>query len=318
MDEDEHAVTEMGDDVAPPRPTSAELADLAERLLDEVDRELSTDRWAILNIETKHATWRRYDMAALRHCCGLVREIEAATAGGLEFAVRTLGRAHMEAWLTALYIHFGGHEAVVRVAQNTECQTTAFVNDSQEFDKWLKGERKAARRSARKVEKANEHISLRNTSNPELPPLPLLSAPHIPQLAETRVGMRDRMDGIDPQPLPVRDVVDLLTKLAVEKGFGQESFWPIYLIYRALSMIGTHPTMHVLRSYLIAKGFVRSSASLQADSAADLVRISSIHGTAFLAGQVLGDAGCPTPVADEVRWRLESTPSGGSPWAPGF
>jgi hypothetical protein len=318
VNEDEHTATEKGDDVAPSRPTAEEFADLAERLLREVDQELSTNRWAILNIETKHATWRRYDMAALRHCCGLVREIEAATAGGLEFAVRTLGRAHMEAWLTALYVHFGGHEAVVRVDQNTEYQTKALANDSQEFDKWLKSERKAAHRSARKVEKRNEHISLRNASNPELPPVPLLSAPHIPQLAEARVDLRDRMDGTDPVPLPVRDVVDLLTKLAVEKGFGQESFWPVYLIYRALSMIGTHPTMHVLRSYLTAGGFVRSSASLQTDSAAETVRIWSIHGTAFLAGRVLGDAGCPTPVADEVRWRLESTPSGGSPWAPGI
>lgn len=316
MNEDEHTVTEADDDVAPQHPTSPELADLAERLLEEVDRELSTDRWAILNSDTKRLTWRRYDMAALRHCCALVREIEAATVGGLEFAVRTLGRAHMEAWLTALYIHFGGHEALVRVAQNTEYQTTAFANDSQAFDKWLKGERKAAHRSARKVEKTNEHISLRNASNPELPPVPLLSTPHIPQLAETRVDMRDRMDGTDPQPLPVKEVVDLLTELAVEKGFGQESFWPIYLIYRALSMIGTHPTMHVLRSYLIASGFVRSSAWLQTGSAADLVRISSIHGTAFLAGRVLGDVGRSTPVADEVRRRLEPDPSGGSAWAP--
>jgi hypothetical protein len=206
----------------------------------------------------------------------------------------------------------------VRVAQNTEYQTAAFANDAQEFDKWLKGEKKATRRSTRKVETANEHIALRNTSNPELPPVPLLSAPHIPQLAETRVDMRDRMDGTDPQPLPVKEVVDLLTKLALEKAFGQESFWPLYLIYRALSMIGTHPTMHVLRSYLIASGFVRSSASLQTGSAADLVRISSIHSTAFLAGRVLGDAGCPAPIADEVRRRLESDPSGRSAWAPGI
>lgn len=317
MDKDGYTGTEVGDD-APARPTSAELADLAVRLLDEVDQELSTDRWAILSTDTERATWRRYDMAALRHCCRLVREIEAASAGGLEFAVRTLGRAHMEAWLTALYIHFGGHEALVRVAQNTKQQTAAFVNDAEAFDKWLRGEKKAARRSALKVEKANEHIALRNSSNPELPPVPLLSTPHIPQLLETRVDLRDRMDDTDPQSLPVKELVDLLTKLAVDNGFGQESLWPIYLIYRALSMIGTHPTTLVLRSYLIARGFVRSGASVQTGSAADLVRYSSIHGTAFLAGRVLGDAGCPTPVADEVRWRLEPDPSGRSAWAPGI
>jgi hypothetical protein len=88
-------------------------------------------------------------MAALRHCSRLVHEIEAASASGLELAVRTLGRAHMEAWLTALYIHFGGHEVLVRVAQNTEYQTAAFVNDAQEFDKRLKGGRVRRRCGAR-------------------------------------------------------------------------------------------------------------------------------------------------------------------------
>jgi hypothetical protein len=34
---------------------------------------------------------------------------------------------------------------------------------------------------------------------------------------------------------------DLLTRLAREKGFGNETFRPIYLIYRVLSGIGTHP-----------------------------------------------------------------------------
>lgn len=140
MNEDGCTGNEVVDD-APPRPTAADLADLAERLLDEVDHELSTDRWAILNIETEHATWRRYDMAALRHCCRLVRKIEAASASGLEFAVRTLDRAHMEAWLTALYIHFGGHEALVRLARNTEYQTAAFANETLLMYSWVRGVR---------------------------------------------------------------------------------------------------------------------------------------------------------------------------------
>jgi hypothetical protein len=67
--------------------------------------------------------------------------------------------------------------------------------------------------------------------------------------------------GCEARPLPVSDLVDLLTKLGKEKGFGHGSFRPVYLIYRVLSAIGTHPTLNILDSYFMPEG---SSASLLA------------------------------------------------------
>jgi hypothetical protein len=64
------------------------------------------------------STWLLYDGAALRHCCNLLYETEVAADADLELSVRMLGRAHLEAWFVALYIHFAGYEALLKVAQD--------------------------------------------------------------------------------------------------------------------------------------------------------------------------------------------------------
>jgi hypothetical protein len=225
-------------------PTSEELSDGIVRLVDEVDRELATDRWAIIDARTDHVKWRLYDGAALRQCCRLLWEMEIAARSDQEFSVRLLHRAHLEAWLTGLYIHYGGFEAVTRVAQDTRHGLEAANNEAAAFDQWLVGERRSACRSSRKVQRTNDGIQKWNEANPQLPAKPLNVAPHIPQLQATGVDLGDRIadfGGYEARPLPVSDLVDLLTKLGMEKGFGNESLRPIYLIYRVLSAIGTHP-----------------------------------------------------------------------------
>lgn len=82
-------------------------------------------------------TWLLYDGAALRNCCRLLYEIEVAAAAGLELSVRMLGRAHMEAWLVALYIHFGGYEALLRVAQDARHSLEGIELEARQFDEWL-------------------------------------------------------------------------------------------------------------------------------------------------------------------------------------
>ena len=97
---------------APPAPpTSEQVARGVIDLLREVDEAFDSDKWAILDCGREHVTWLLYDGAALRHCCRLLYEIEVAAAACLELSVRLLGRAHLEAWLVALYVHFGGYEA---------------------------------------------------------------------------------------------------------------------------------------------------------------------------------------------------------------
>lgn len=303
------------------RPAPEDLSDGIIRLVEEVNDVLTTGRWAILDTGTDRVKWLLYDGAALRHCCRLLYEMEIAVQSGQEFAARLLNRAHLEAWLTGLYIHYGGYEAVARVAQDTRHHLQSAHNEAAEFDKWLAAEKKSARGRARRVERANKRLQQWNEANPQLPAKPLIPPPYIPQLRAVELDLSDRIADFgehEGRQLPVSDIIDLLTKLAPEKGFGNESFRPIYLIYRVLSSISVHATLNILDSYFMPDGFIRIAPEPVNGSIADNARITALHATAFLACAVLGDQGCSTPVAEELRARLAPDPTGGSVWAPGI
>lgn len=230
--------------------------------------------------------WRLYDGAALRHCWQVLQEMDLAARSGQEISVRLLQRAHIEVWLTGLYIHYGGLAAVTRVGQDTLHHLEASGNEAAAIDQWLAGERRIARTRARKVQQANDGIRKWNETNPDLPAKPLHTAPHIPQLRPTGLDLSDRIadfSDIQAGQLPVSELVDLLTGLAKEKGFGNETFRPIYLIYRVMSGIGTHPTLNILESYLTPGGFIRVSPAPVNGSIADSARITALYATAFLA-----------------------------------
>jgi hypothetical protein len=305
----------------PAPPSSAQVAQGVIDLLGEVDEAFSSDRWAILDGGHRHATWLLYDGAALRHCCRLLYEIEVAATAGLELAVRMLGRAHMEAWLVALYIHFGGYEALLKVAQDARHSLEGIELEARKFDEWLAAEKTAARKSGKKVAKTNSGIAQWNEKNPDAPPKPLLDTPYVPQLSTTNLDLSSLIDGFGPheaQDLSVSEIVDALTKWGPEKGFSRESFRPIYLIYRTLSAIGTHASMHILDAYFVPGGFIRVAPMPVNGSASDSVRATSLYGTAFLAARVQGERGIPTPVADEICDWLKPDPSGRAAWAPGL
>jgi hypothetical protein len=116
----------------------------------------------------------------------------------------------------------------------------------------------------------------------------------------------------------VSEIVDTLTKWGPEKGFARESFRPIYLIYRTLSALGTHASMHILDAYFVPGGFIRVAPMPVNGSASDSVRATSLYGTAFLAGRVLGEHGIPTPAADDICDWLKPDPSGRAAWGPGW
>lgn len=176
-----------------PSPTPEQLSDGTVRLLAEVSEAFATSRWAILDRGSEHVTWLLYDGAALRHCCRLLYEMEIASAAGLELAVRLLARAHLEAWLVGLYVHYGGFEAVERVARDTRYSLEGTNNEVGQFDRWLTGEQKSARKRARKVQKANQGIAQWNEANRDRPTKTLHDQPHVPQLRPTGVDLSDRI-----------------------------------------------------------------------------------------------------------------------------
>lgn len=307
-----------------PSPTPEQLTDGTACLLAELDEAFATSRWAVLDRGTEHVRWLLYDGAALRHCCRLLYEMEIAAVADLELGVRLLARTHLEAWFVGLYIHYGGFEAVERVAQDTRYSLEGTQNEASQFDQWLLGEQKSARKRAQKVERANKGIVQWNGAHPDAPAKPLLALPYVPQLRPTGLDLSDRIavfGDYEARPLSVSEIVDALTKLAPEKGFGFESFRPVYIIYRVLSTVGTHTSLNILEAYLMpgkSGGFIRIAPQPINGSMIDIGRITALHATAFLARAVLREQGLPTPVADEIEAWLRPDPSGRSAWAPGI
>lgn len=114
----------------------------------EVDEILASNHWAIINTGSDTTQHRLYDAAALRHTCDVPASIMRSTEAADELAVRTLGRAHVEAWLTAVYLHFGGHDALQRIASDTLYETQ-LANDAvkRQNDELGARKRKAAKSS---------------------------------------------------------------------------------------------------------------------------------------------------------------------------
>lgn len=157
----------------------------------------------------------------------------------------------------ALCIHFGGYEALLKVGQDAR-----HALEGQEFDEWLAAEKRAARKSAEQVAKANSGLSQWNEANPDAPAKPLLDEPYVPQLSLTGLDLDELLGGFDPhkaQGLPVKNIVEALTKVGPDKGLARESFRPICLIYRTLSAIGPHANMHILDAYFVPGGFIRTA-----------------------------------------------------------
>jgi hypothetical protein len=299
-------------EIPPQTPTSQQVTQGVADLLKEVDSAFASDRGAIRDDASDREMCLLYGAAALRHCCRLLDEIEGAAASQLEFAVRNLGRAHIETWLVGLYIHFGGYEALTRVAQEARHGLEGIDLEGKQFDERLADTKKAARRSSPKVAATNGGITRWNQSHPDEPPKLLHDEPYVPQLSPVGIDLTRLIAEFgehEAQALSVSEIVDSLTKWGPEKGFGRESFRSIYLNYRMLSTVGTHATMHVLERYLEGGGFVRVKPYPAVGSAIDSVRITSLYGTAYLASQVLGEHGFETPAADQIISWLPSEPA---------
>jgi hypothetical protein len=306
----------------PAGPTSEELSDGAQRLLAEADAALSSSAFAILNNQTRSTLHRYYDAAAVRHCCQLLKDIELSSEAGQEMTVRILARAFIEAWLTALYIHFGAYEAFERVVQGTAHQVKLTEQDLKEFDARLLQAKKTAKKRLKAVTKANAGITRWNADNPSRPPKQVHDEPYIPQLTLAGVDISRRLaedlKGVEPRPLPLTEITDRLTDLGPEKGFAQETFRPLYIYYRMFSAGSAHANINVYDAYYQpGPGFDRAAAQPTDDSLMMPVRITALYCTAFLVGWILLDAGIPAPVATELRNRYEPDPTGQASWAPG-
>lgn len=324
MDDADHGYSEETPDDELAEPTDEEYSAGVERLLAEVADAMASEHWVIRSDpDDPVATHRLFDGASLRHCCRLLSEIEHAVQAEQEFAVRLLGRAHLEAWFYGMYIHFGGPAAIARIAEDTLADMEVTDRDLKQFDARLAAEKKEARRRLRKVREANEGIARSNADRPDEPQKLLHDEPYVPKLGPGTVDLseriRKRAGGTPAERLPLRTLVDALTEMAPQMQFGRESLRPVYHIYRFLSAAAPHPTIDLYDDYLVydedfEPGDIVPISDAPTTSLVKPTRFFSLYTTAFLAEYVLSAAGSPTPVATALRVRLTPTSAGGPPW----
>jgi hypothetical protein len=301
-------------------PNDSELADGIRGLLQEADTALRGSAFAIINRQTRSTVLRYYDAAALRHCCLLLKDIEACSEAGQEIAVRILGRVFMEAWFTAMYIHFGEWEALERVAQSTAYHVKLVDQALNGYDERIRNAKKRAKKKDRAISKANQDVMHRNQIDPSRAPMQLHPTPYVPRLNPTGINVSRRINQdlkeVEPKPLPVEEITRHLTRLGPIKGFAQETFEPLYLWYRIFSAGSLHATLNVYDAYYQPGNFDRAAAEPTDSSLIPHVRITALYCAAFLVGSVLTNAGIAAPVATGLRSRYEPDPDFSS-WTPG-
>lgn len=155
---------------------------------------MSSDAWAILDSGTNGRLQRLYDAAALRHCAALLAEIETAARAGLELGVRVLFRTHLEAFLLALYVHFGGPSALERVAQDTRSALEHNDRDFREFNERLTSERERATGARERIRQTNARNAEWNETHPGETPRPILDKPYTPKLSTTGVDLTEAVE----------------------------------------------------------------------------------------------------------------------------
>lgn len=156
------------------------------------DAALSADPWAIINgsPSTRH---RLSDPAALRHTSSLLRSIARAELDEDELAVRVLSRAHVEAWLTGIYLHFGSNASIDRVAADALNETESTDAAIKRYDKELKESNRKARRKLRKARADNTGKAQWNALNPDQSSKPLLDEAYVSRQTRGSIDLNTRI-----------------------------------------------------------------------------------------------------------------------------
>jgi hypothetical protein len=292
----------------------------------EIDDALKSDKWALLDTGDPIVVHRYYSAAALRHCAVLLCEMDRAVSAGLDMTVRIVERAHLEAFLTAMYLYFGGPPAVERVVNDGYKELLTLRRSAVDFDWRLRRSKRETEEKRDRLSKANRLNEDWNNAHPDQPARPMLPLPHVPQLPPAGRAVRARLrlacrarQGAKRQGLSLEHIVAELTKLATAGNFGKESFEPLYLHYRTLSTIGSHPGVGVYDGYLTRSapgGFIRVKEKQGGDILMQAL-VSALWSTSFLATRVLGDVGSDVTIARAIADVLEAQPGAQRGWFPG-
>jgi hypothetical protein len=286
-------------------PKTKELSGLISQLVQEVGDTLQSDSWVLLNRPS--AQIRIHEGAALWHCCSLLADLDVAAKSGREVVLRLVARAHLEAWITALFLHYGEMDALEQVAGDLRYNLQTQQDHAMQYDKRLAAEHKRVRKLNERIQADNEQKTKWNSSHADQPQRELgteVAMSNRPPIALDLSGPIAGLSGVKAQRLPFSTIIAQLNKLAKEKAIGEENFDVLYIvIYRLLSTVGAHPSLELFNTYIQfaeTDNFVRVRRKMNSPSFDPVVRHTSLMATAFLTNRVLAKAGGSSPVADAI------------------
>ena len=224
-----------------------------------------------------------------------------------------------------MFLHFAGTEGLSRITQDTKASDQALLNQLKDWREHQRTEIRRAKKRLARVRANNERIQRRNELDPAAVPIALLDEPSIPRLTHGNNVVLDEiaasLPGVVPEKLPLATLISRLSKLAGEVGFGTEQFDPVYHVYRIVSAVGPHPTLHLWGSYLEHSRedthFDRTLKHVHTGDSGNNSLHNAVYSTAMLASHVVGDRGGTVDVAQALWTSYEPDFDDPRGWTPG-
>lgn len=294
-------------------PPADELPALSADLAKEVDDLLSSPRWRLL-IGSSTVVHHVHAAAALRHVVALLEDVVDAVERRREAALRVLGRAHLEAWLVALYVTAYGDEALADMESGYSKAISSQHTRLAEYDESLRKEIAKTKGKNKRIRARNRDLQRWNEAHPDEPPKPLVDELPLPRRTAVALDLAAALgdgaaDDDDIPPLALAAIVARLNEYGRAQEGPDALFDLVYdLGYRGLSTLGAHPTLWVLNAYV--DGTERSTMigtvpAMRAASMGEPVLNTAVMLTAAVTQKVIGLKGDEAPTAASVSDRYQ-------------
>jgi hypothetical protein len=197
-------------------------------------------------------------MASLAHCCVLLEELERQRDLNNDLVAVLVGRACLEAWLTATYVWFGRDDALDILQGSYRKNMRTMTETLENAITIAKKRQKVAQSRHDAAVNNNKGIAAQNAKNGTN--IPRLPVPPVFQVMEVEIDL-SRLDfaagGVPEADISFETMAQQIGPKAEAKSAGGGNWETIYhFLYRALSTWGAHPTYWLLNAYFELGGWM--------------------------------------------------------------
>ena len=294
-------------------PATDELPALVAGLAKEVDDLLSSPRWRLV-LTSSTVAHHVHAAAGLRHVVALLEDVANAVARRREAAIRILGRAHLEAWLVALYVTVYGDDALADIQARYTKAISSQHTRLAEYDESLTREIAKINEKNQRIQDRNRHLQRWNEAHPGEPSKALTDEMPLPRRTAVALDLAAAIDDgpaddDQPPPLPLAAIVARLNEYGRAQEGPDAVLDMVYdLGYRGLSTLGAHPTLWVLDAYVDhteRSTMVSTVPEMRAVSMGRPVLNTAVMLTAALIQKVMDLKGHEAPMASSVSARYQ-------------